>query len=140
VNPEEDAMGAWGPGHFENDAALDWLAGLEDERGLRRALVAVAEAPADAYLEVDACSEALAAAEVAAACGGRPGDDLPAAVGYFAERHPGIAAGDLLDLARGAVKRVGAASELQELWDEGARNEAWHAAVDWLAERLDPPR
>ncbi len=36
-----------------------------------------------------------------------------------------------------AIARIlGPESELPELWDEGGRNEAWHAAVDDLRKRV----
>jgi hypothetical protein len=35
-----------------------------------------------------------------------------------------------------AVARIGEASELQQLWDEGGRNEGWRAVLKELTGRL----
>ena len=61
------SMGAWGPGSFENDAALDWAWELDedlDASALRRALAAVYDGKTD--------EEAVAAAEVVAALSAGP--------------------------------------------------------------------
>lgn len=129
-------MGAWGAGSFENDDALDWLDDLES-RGLAavdEALRAAAEAEG-AYLEAPDASTALAAAEVVATLRGRPPLDFPGEVEAWAKlnaREPDRA---LLELARAAVDRVRADSELKELWEESGADE-WRAAVDDLLARL----
>ncbi|MBA3531067.1 MAG: DUF4259 domain-containing protein [Ardenticatenales bacterium] len=58
-------MGAWGPGGFDNDDALDWIDDLCEADTLdvlRDTLTAVAEK--EDYIQVDEGSEAVAAAEV----------------------------------------------------------------------------
>ncbi len=128
-------MGAWGPGNFQNDSVLDWLAELERPGAVREALASVAEGRG--YLEVDDCCAALGAAEVVAACGGQPGEDLPKAVKAFAAAHGAAFAGELKELALAAARRVEAGSELQELFDETDVDASWHATVKELLGRLE---
>jgi hypothetical protein len=130
-------MGAWGVGAFENDDASDWIYLLEeagDLRLLRDTLLAAAEP--DGYLEASTCSEALAAAEVAAALAGRPAPDLPEEVRTWVGAHRGAAAGELKDLSVRAVDQVAADSELKELWAESDENGIWVDRIQELRSRL----
>ena len=141
-------MGAWGGGVFANDDAADWAGDLVDDGSVQHvqdALSVAAECPGDDYLEAPEGSEALAAAEVVAAAGGRPlpDDACSEAVLQWAAEHPEIATADWLALALRAVNRVMAPqSELRELWldhDEGADPDAareWKHAVAELRSRL----
>jgi hypothetical protein len=132
-------VGSWGDKPFENDAALDWLAEIEQGRrgGLRGILAAVAETPASSYLDVDDGSAAVAAAEIVAAvlAGGR--DTLPLRARAWLATHRGaIVSGDL-DLARRAVERVLApSSELAGLWDDYGHEVEWHGEMRRLTARL----
>lgn len=130
-------MGAWGEGNFENDSVLDWLFDLKGPDDLRNALDAVVGAPPDASLDAHVCSAALGAAEVVVACLGHPGPDLPDEVRAWVAAHPGACDAALRALAAAAAVRIEQASELQELWDEGGRDEAWHSVVLELKERLE---
>jgi hypothetical protein len=108
-------MGAWGSGSFDNDSALDWLGDLADgDADLRQTLEAAAGADADAYLEVDEASAAVAAAEIVAAGHGKGEDRLHEDAHAWLAAHPGLP-DDLVSLAHRAVERVIAASELQEV-------------------------
>ncbi|MBI4512024.1 MAG: DUF4259 domain-containing protein [Deltaproteobacteria bacterium] len=129
-------MGAWGIGNFENDAALDWLATLTDMKGLTDALRKVADAPAEPYLDADSCCAALAAAEVIAALCGVPGSKLPERMIEFVASYEGDCTASHLGLAMKAIARIDADSELQELFDEGGRDERWHGVLRELSERL----
>jgi hypothetical protein len=128
-------MGAWGVGPFDNDAAADWLAELEErgEAAIRDALAGAT----GAYVESDVAAEALAAAEVVAASCGHATPSLPEAALAWVGAHgvPADELGELGELALDAAKRVGDASELRELWDE-AENPAWLEAVRDLRFRL----
>jgi hypothetical protein len=131
-------MGAWGHGSFENDTASDWLYDLQgDPSLLSRALEAVADADADAYLDVDDCAPALAAAELVAAAQGRGEDRLSDSAQEWLGAHRGEAALDL-GLAHRAVTRAFERSELRELWDENGPDNEWHADVRELLRRLSP--
>lgn len=131
-------MGAWGHGTFENDTALDWLGDLREGAPslVEDALIAVAEAGADQYLDADECCAALAAAELVAAARGKGEDRLSKGAGtWFAEHRATVAVVEM-DLARRAVERVSGASELRELWDENGADTEWHANVRELLRRL----
>lgn len=132
-------MGAWGPGSFENDAALDWLLNLddaEDATSIQTALMNVVEA-GDNYIEVDEASEAVAASEVVAALAGRPAATLPEKVTAWVSASNISINSYYIDLARQAVARVRTNSELQELWDESPQADEWHRAMGDLVGRLE---
>lgn len=132
------AMGAWGPGSFENDAALDWFDDLEDGgvAMLRETLERAADADADEYIEIDDASAALAAAELVAAALGRGDDRLDEdALVWTAANRDHVTEADLA-LARRAVARVIARSEVQELWDANGTNNEWRPVADELLRRL----
>ncbi len=130
-------MGAWGHGNFDNDDASDWLYELESSPGLSavEAALDAALGDPDAYLEAPECCNALAAAEIVAALGGRPGDDLPELARALIDGRPSAPA-ELVGKARSAVSRIGSASELRELWEEGEDYERWRAVLDDLGARL----
>jgi hypothetical protein len=131
-------MGAWGHESFANDAALDWLGDLTDSGPelISETLDRVANAPDDAYLEVDDCSSALAAAELVAAARGKGLDRLTDNGREWLEANQSAA--QLVDptVARRAVTRVLEGSELRELWDEGEQSSEWQADVKELLRRL----
>jgi hypothetical protein len=55
----------------------------------------------------------------------------------WVEANPTTVPEDIRDAAVSAIERIlGPNSELPELWDEGGRNEKWHAAVHDLRERV----
>ncbi len=132
-------MGAWGMGTFENDDAMDWIAGFCEspaDEELRTTLRAAADA--DGYLEAPDASNALAAAEVVAALKGAPTVSAIVVEDYL----PVIArsgipvTGELVALVLRAIDRVASDSELKELWDEVEDAPAWRAEVAALRERV----
>lgn len=127
-------MGAWGAGTFDNDDALDWLDDLVDgaDDAIRDALESTGAEP----LEAPDASSALAAAEVVAAALGRPAADLPGEVSDWLQASDARSAAALAPLARQAVERVRANSELKDLWEESDPAK-WTAAVDDLRKRLE---
>jgi hypothetical protein len=132
-------MGAWGSGSFENDDALDWLDELlRSKVKLRTPLERIVRAPKGRYLEAPACSEAIAAAEVVAALLGRAGS-LPERALAYAASHAGDATDDVRKMASEAVARIGASSELKELWDDTG-GDRWKRALENLRVRLDAPQ
>ena len=134
-------MGAWGPASFDNDDAVDWLAGLSrstDLRPIQTALEAVTRLQPASYLEAPEASMAVAAAEVVAALLGRPGANLPTEVTAWVEAHhqSGVT-DDLRAAAQRAVARVQAGSELGDLWDESDdAGAAWRQQLNDLLTRL----
>ena len=129
-------MGAWGSGNFENDAVMDWVAELADWSSVRSALNNVLHAPDDAYVDADACCVALGAAEIVAACLGRPAQKLPERARAWAAANRNQCDEQTRELAVACTRKIEAGSELQELFDEGERDEPWHAELQALLERL----
>ena len=128
-------MGAWGPGNFENDAVSDWLGELHEWSSVEDAFAAVLDAAPDEYVGADACCIALGAAEIVAACLGRPGA-VPDTVADWVRTHRNKCDERVRALAESCTLRIEAESELQELFDEGGRNEQWHAEIQDLLRRL----
>jgi len=132
-------MGAWGPKAFENDAAMDWVAGL-DAGGvelLRDVLELVAEAATREEVDVDDGSVAIAAAEIVAAARGRGRDRVPRRLKAWLDAYAADVDEDDARLARRAVQRVlGGRSELRSLWNEVSPDSDWHADVRLLLARL----
>jgi len=135
-------MGAWGPGIFENDDAMDWAVDFQrepSEQSLRDAFEAAVEV--DDYLERDLGSYALAAAEVLAAAKGQPCRDIPPALRDWATANGGVAAPELLAQALAAIERVTIvdSSEVAELWTTSAKPEdaaGWTRQIAELKRRL----
>ncbi len=122
-------MGAWGPGNWENDHALDWVADLHEWRDVEAAL-------AGPLSHAGSCCRALAAAEVVAACVGRSSRRLPDGVEAWVAQHGAECAPDLRETAAKIVSDIGSRSELRSLFDDGGRNAEWHAIVEELRARL----
>lgn len=128
-------MGAWGTGSFENDDALDFLAGLEEEEDLE-----VVEDAIDAvidvdYVDSDAASAAVAAVEVVAAMLGKAAPRLPKEIAAWA-RGQGAPEAELVEAAKKALDVVLNKSELRNLWDDSEDAERWAEAIKGLAARL----
>lgn len=125
-------MGAWGPGNFENDAALDWLG----EDGLDVVHVARAlRADGDS----DECEHALAAAELVAAWNGHPVGELPQSAEEFIQRRRGGPKAEMIVKARECVAAILADSELLALWKDDGNPAPWQAAQKDLLDRLGRP-
>lgn len=129
-------MGAWGPGNFENDDALDWigdLTGTKDGWAMIRAVLAEA-AKAD-LPDVRQCCFALAAAECVAISRGKPPEKPSSAAATWCAQNRKGPSEELRVLALKAVLRVRADSELKDLWDEGEETD-WDDVVGDLERRL----
>jgi hypothetical protein len=125
-------MGAWGHEFNANDDAADWLAEFEEAPSWTT--VANALKLKSDYIEADAASNAIAAAELVAAGLGNPHSDLTPEIGeWIAANSQG--SGPLKELALAAVLTVLNGSELQELWDE-AEDASWRDEVSNLQTRL----
>lgn len=128
-------MGAWGTGSFENDDALDFLAGLEEEQDLE-----VVEDAIDAvidvdYVDSDAASAAVAAVEVVAAMLGKAAPRLPKEIAAWA-RSQGAPEAELVEAAKKALDVVLNKSELRNLWDDSEDADRWAEVIKGLAARL----
>jgi len=132
-------MGAWGSGASENDSARDWISELDTggAAAIRRVLKRVADTDAEAYLDVDDGSAAVAAAEIVAAALTKQPERLNAQATAWLEANIAVLGDKDADLARRAVERVMAGeSELRALWGDSGPHSAWHADVRELLGRL----
>lgn len=135
-------MGSWAEDSFGNDTAADWVGDFvesgEDLTAVSVALNAVIQVGGE-YLDSDLAAEAIAACEVVARLRGNWGkrsaysEDLDA----WIEANPTNVPDTLIQQAVKVLDRIqGENSDLQELWDEGERNETWHSEIDDLRNRV----
>lgn len=129
--------GAWGPGAFENDDALDWVRlCIESKDGavVASALKAALQ-PGD--LQAPEAAAAIAAAEVVAAARGKPSAKLPKQLSDWLIHQPKQEIAKYAPIARKALNRAKdpRVSELGQLWEESAEKQ-WTSAVAELETRL----
>lgn len=127
-------MGAWGPGAFENDAALDFVEEIATAQDLAEALtIRTPDQPVDA----DTACRIVVVAECVAAMRGHPCDDLPEplAAKLFTFGKPSKS---LFHHARDHLAAVMIRSELMELWAEDDPA-PFNLAMHDLLERLNLP-
>ena len=139
-------MGAWGPGSFENDTAMDWAATVQSVDDVRKPFERL-KAETDAHagepelvVDSDFACELIAAAETVAMLLGRRVPDFPA---DLAQRLAGAGEPDslLFHQARNAVLHAMRNSELAELWEEAtpdSETNEWLAEMTRLIDRLNP--
>ena len=130
-------MGAWGPGNFENDDALDWIGDLAESKDgwalVRSTLTEVAKSD---YADAPQSSTALAAAECVAIGRGRPpGTAAPSELSSWCAQHRKGYTEELRVLALRTVQRVRAGSELKVLWGESEESD-WDDVVGDLERSL----
>lgn len=129
--------GAWGPGSFENDGALDWILEFEKTPTPELVRASLSRVMTDGVVESMDGQAALAAAEVVAAASLGTADHLPREIqGRVVYLAPSLKA--LVPLAVAATRRVaGTKSELAELWRgrEDSRIR-WEEQVRQLLRRL----
>lgn len=133
-------MGAWGPGYFEDDTALDALDELvsaeEPVEYMRQAFVNVSGAE---YVEFDLAQRAVVAAVVLDAL--LQGPDLvrdeDELISWLEEKK-GIEVAPLRSLAVPALKKVlSDESELKELWEENEELfPIWKGGIELITGRL----
>ena len=118
-------MGAWGPGVFENDDALDWVDEFD-------------RAQDKLHLIETALATAISTAEVVAALNRRPSGSLPDSLKDWSDSRDQGLGEKLLELSRQAISAIAADSELKDLWEEGGPDYAkpWYDAVGDLASRV----
>lgn len=134
-------MGAWSHESFGNDTACDWcgpLTAAVDLAYVDETLQRVLDA-GDEEVDMDAASEAIAAAEVIARAQGRFGvrDAYSRTIDDWVEKVRPVPSAALLAKARAALDRVVTEpSELLELWQESTDANEWLSAVAQLRERI----
>ena len=137
-------MGAWGMGTFENDAAGDWVFGLEASRDKSLVLATLQAAKDSDDPFFDEGSEALAAAEVVLAATTGDRGRVPEEVSAWLDRRYGLlkkrtVTFDAADarLAVGAVSSVMKSSALRDSWEEVPEFDAWLEATGELRQSLE---
>jgi Domain of unknown function (DUF4259) len=134
------AMEARGTASFENGPASDWFLLVEEAVEPGEVIASALDtAVGDAdYLGLDTACEAIAAAELSAACAGHAPDRMPDDVRRWVDGHPHRPHDSEIDQAILAVQRVRTDSELRDLWDEDVdgRADRWLREIDDLIARL----
>jgi Domain of unknown function (DUF4259) len=138
-------MGAWGHGYFEDDAAFDFMAEIEDADNPKEIISNALETAIDAdYLETDEGNAAIVAtAYIDRQLNGTKfsstDSDEPLDVDTFPDRHPQLDFSDLRNIAVEALQKVlGKNSELNELWAENEEDYPfWQQGIKQLIQRLD---
>ena len=112
--------GAWGPGNFDNDDALDWAGQCVASKGASVIAATLQSALQAGAIEAPDGAMAIAAAEVVAAAKGKPGKALPRVLRDWLERQPKADIARLAPIARKALVRVKdpKLSEVAQLWRE----------------------
>jgi hypothetical protein len=130
--------GAWGPGSFENDDALDWAAKCAGSSGTKMISAALEIAGRTAYLEAPEASSAIAAAEIVAAARGKPLATLPEELRRWLQRQSQADIVGFTTIALNVVESIANSpgSELQELWKESKQYASWQRNMQDLLERL----
>ncbi|TFW33709.1 DUF4259 domain-containing protein [Massilia horti] len=129
--------GAWGPGSFENDDALDWVQQCIESKGAGVIASALQIGLKANPLEAPEGSMAVAAAEVVAAAKGKPSKEMPQELREWLARQPKEEIAKLAPLARKALLKIKDAksSELSQLWSESPKKQ-WASAISELEARL----
>lgn len=129
--------GAWGPGSFENDDALDWAAQCVASKGAGMIGTTLQTALTSDAIEAPDGAMVVAAAEVVAAAKGKPGKALPQELRDWLDHQPNSEIAKLAPLARKALDRVKQVdvSELRQLWDESG-DRHWASLISELEGRL----
>ncbi|WP_211826656.1 DUF4259 domain-containing protein [Kistimonas asteriae] len=129
--------GAWGIGSFENDSALDWSYELEHSIGSVALQGAFRSVQVGGYIEVNACSAAMAAAEVVAAIKMKSFEQLPDSVRKWAISNSSVVNDALIQNAKKSVAVCSNAenSELAQLWLESSSKE-WADYISTLSSKL----
>ena len=129
-------MGAWGPGSFENDDAMDLVAELLEGDAHQRLGSFFALADLEGYLEVPEAMKIVAAAElIAAACSfdhSRIPSEISSAIRDNSEQLKGLA-----PVGLAALIRVLEESELKSLWMEGDPEGLWVKSQSRILEALN---
>jgi len=137
-------MGSWGTGYFEDDAALDFMADVEESKDPKRILMkAFDTAIRSDYTESDEgiaviVSAAYVDRQVNGTTFSAPGSEHPLDVDTFPDRHPNQNLSDLREKAAKALHKIlGGSSEINELWAENESDyPAWREGVESLIQRL----
>lgn len=129
--------GAWGPGNFDNDDALDWAGQCVASKGAGVIAATLQSALQARAIEAPDGAMAVAAAEVVAAAKGKPGKALPRELRDWLDRQPKADIARLAPIARKAIVRIKdpKLSEVAQLWHESG-DKRWQDMMAELEIRL----
>lgn len=129
--------GAWGPGTFDNDDALDWVQLCTESKGSAVIASALKTVMQPGALQAQDGAAAIAAAEVVAAARGKPSKRLPRELSDWLKNQPKQEIAKFAAVARKALARVKdpQVSELGHLWEESGEKQ-WSRTVAELEARL----
>lgn len=136
-------MGAWGPGVYDNDEAMELVDEVTGGGGLESLAEALGRvlAVGDGYLETPEAAQGLAAADMVSRLRARnvPADSGVEALQLWLEDVDFFVGEATVETARAAVERVlRKPSELMELWSEtGSLHAGWARAVERVVRRLE---
>jgi hypothetical protein len=138
-------MGAWGHGYFEDDAALDFMADIEESKNPKKIINKALDVAIDAdYLENDEGNAVIISAtyidrQLNGSTFSEADRDEPLDVDTFPNRYPDVDFSDLRGKVVQALQRLlGEESELKELWKENEEDYPnWRQGVEQLIQRLD---
>jgi len=125
---------------FTHPTGQDWLEMFLDHgyKYVWESLMAITSMLPVDYLNADEAIEGLAAAAVIASALNRPIPGTPPELLAWIPGHPLGNDPELVQMARDALARIQADSELKERWEAGGDAAAWHAVVLDLQDRLTP--
>src|SRR5512142_1528055 len=128
-------MGAWGPGPFENDTAMDWVQELRKSNDPGYPLGVLRELDGVGPLATRAAERGIAAAEAVAASRGQSAEEVPADLLEWLRTSGARADAAAAEVALRVIDAIEDDSELQLLWDE-VDGPLWHAGIADLRRRL----
>ncbi len=129
-------MGGWGAGSFENEDAQKFLGALQALEPAELQEILVRAADHEDYLNASDSSMTIAAAEVVAVAKGSPPPAVPKQIADWVSKVEGAPSAEMAELARRAVEKIRANSELKDLWLEAEGLNEWSAALRDLEGRL----
>lgn len=138
-------MGTWGTGFFDDDAALDFMAGIEESTDAKRVIAkAFDTAIKGEYIESDEGIAVIVAAayvdrQVTGTRYSAPDKNVILAVDSFPTRNPDQNFSDLKGKAIAALRKILTEnSEINEVWEENDDEyPIWRAGVQQLIDRLN---
>jgi hypothetical protein len=130
--------GAWGPGTFDNDDALDWMHLCTESKGSAFVAVTLESAMRPGVLDAPGGAAVIAAAEVVAAAKGKPGGTLPKELSNWLRSQPNQEIAKLAPVAKRVLTKVmdPNMSELAQL-SSVSPDKRWEKAVAELEARLE---
>lgn len=132
-------MDTWGAASFDNDSASEWFFRVEESHDPGALIADTLDLAVSApeHLDVEICSQAVAAAELCASCAGELPPRLPDRIERWVASHPHHSTPEEVAHAARAIARVRTESELRELWAQSAEADGENEWLPQIQELLD---